>query len=72
VSRTPPAATNPTLPANRAFVVHFGTGASAAGRLPVGRVEHVVSGATARFESWEDLRRFVEQVLRSTNGGIES
>jgi len=56
----------PTLPANRAFVVHFRPGESG------GRIEHVVSGATASFESWEHLQRFVEQVLLSTKGGADT
>jgi hypothetical protein len=60
----PPASTSPPeLPADRAFVVQF----RVADPWPraAGRVEHVVSGETARFDSWQELRAFVEGVLAS-------
>ena len=53
----------PTLPSNRAFVVQFRASQSTAQVPPTGRVEHVVSGQATRFESWEHLQRFLEQVL---------
>jgi len=53
----------PTLPSNRAFVVQFRATKSTAPVSPAGRVEHVVSGQATRFESWEYLQRFLEQVL---------
>ena len=52
-----------TLPANRAFVVQF-EGAPAGQAAPLaGRVEHITSGRRARFASWEELQRFIEQAL---------
>ena len=52
-----------TLPANRAFVVQF-EGAPAGQAAPLaGRVEHITSGRRARFASWEELQRFIEQEL---------
>ncbi len=51
------------LPANRAFVVQF-EGAPSGQEVPLaGRVEHVTSGHRARFASWKELQRFVEQQL---------
>ena len=51
------------FPANRAFVVQF-QGAEVGQASPIiGRVEHLTSGHRVRFESWEELQRFVEQEL---------
>ena len=51
------------LPANRAFVVQF-QGAVAGQTAPIsGRVEHITSARRARFQSWEELQRFIEQEL---------
>ncbi len=51
------------FPANRAFVVQF-QGAEVGQAAPiVGRVEHITSGHRTRFQSWEELRCFVEQEL---------
>ena len=51
------------LPANRAFVVQF-QGVAAGQAAPIaGRVEHITSGHRVRFQSWEELHRFVEQEL---------
>jgi hypothetical protein len=43
------------LPAERAFVVQLRADADLAGGVISGRVEHVVSGAAALFESMEQL-----------------
>jgi hypothetical protein len=52
----------------RTFVVQFGGEPTlAADGAPRGRVEHLVSGLTARFETWSELQGFVEQVLRDTS-----
>lgn len=53
----------PTLPSNRAFVVQFRTATDSAPEQYAGRVEHLVSGQATRFESWEHLQRFIEEVL---------
>ena len=50
-----------TLPADRTFVVQFRASQDSA--IEDGRVEHLVSGMAAKFETWAELRGFVEQVL---------
>ena len=51
------------LPAGWAFVVHLRPGAlPEAGRL-AGRVEHVASGRSERFESLPDLLAFLGRVI---------
>jgi hypothetical protein len=52
----------PSLPANRAFVVQFALPA-AGGASDSGRVEHVASGEATQFDSCDQLRRFVVRVL---------
>lgn len=55
----------PTLPTNRAFVVQFRSQAEATPPRYEGRVEHLVSGQATHFQSWEELQRFIEQILTS-------
>ena len=57
----------PDLLPERAFVVEFrGSSATGLDEPPLsGRVEHVVSGKAARFESAGELLSFVRDVLRS-------
>jgi hypothetical protein len=62
-SFSPPDASLPELPADRAFVVQFRGQAPAQALRVAGRVEHVVSGQTMEFDSWDQLRRFVEETL---------
>jgi hypothetical protein len=63
-SQNPSQTQGVALPANRAFVVQF-EGALAEQASPIaGRVEHITSGRRARFASWEELRRFIEQELK--------
>jgi hypothetical protein len=59
--------TEPTLPADRTFVVQFRAVPRHAPE-PRGRVEHLVSGIAARFDTWDELRGFVEQVLIRADG----
>lgn len=54
--------TSPLLP-DRAFVVHFRTETAVQHEHYAGRVEHVVSGQAARFESLDELLGFIRQVL---------
>ncbi|HKA54092.1 MAG TPA: hypothetical protein VKJ47_10570 [Candidatus Binatia bacterium] len=62
-SQNPPPTQVVALPADRAFVVQF-QGAVAGQAAPIaGRVEHLTSGRRARFHSWEELQRFIEQEL---------
>lgn len=53
----------PPLPANRAFVVQFRD--QPAGEPPAceGRVEHLVSGQTARFASQDELWAIIHRIL---------
>jgi hypothetical protein len=63
---TPPSGNTslPELPAERAFVVQFRAPAPRHAFQVAGRIEHVVSGRAGRFDSWEELRGFVEDVLQ--------
>jgi hypothetical protein len=54
--------TTPLSP-QRAFVVQFRAGAGAEPVRFTGRVEHMTTGQTTRFESVEDLVTFVTRVL---------
>ena len=53
----------PSLPTNRAFVVQFRTQSTEASPSYTGRVEHVVSGEMARFQSLEEMLAFMIRVL---------
>ena len=55
----------PALPTNRAFVVQFRARAGVTPSPTEGRVEHLVSGQATHFSSWDELRRFLAQVLTS-------
>lgn len=60
-----------TLPVDRAFVVQFsGETNLTDGRLG-GRVEHVDSGRSERFESLEQLMAFVGNVMSEKSKGAE-
>jgi hypothetical protein len=48
-----------------AFVVHFRTDTDITQERITGRVEHVVSGQSAHFDSLEELLAFVARVLIS-------
>jgi len=51
-----------TLPAQRAFVVHFG-GSGRRRRRFAGRVEHLASGTFRHFVSLRDLLAFFAELL---------
>ena len=54
----------PAFTPAQAFVVQFGRDTAVdAGRM-AGRVEHVVSGKAARFQSLDELMTFMTKVLR--------
>ena len=55
----------PTLPSNRAFVVQFRVEGQEMQPECKGRVEHVVSGQAADFQSLETLLAFMARVLRA-------
>ena len=48
-----------------AFVVHLRTNTDIAQGQIAGRVEHVVSGQGAHFDSLEELLMFINQTLRT-------
>lgn len=51
------------FPAQRAFVVQVARSETGESDVPLGRVEHLVSGKAAKFASWTELQAFIEQVL---------
>lgn len=58
-----PASQEPMLLSpDRAFVVHF-YGAASGAVIEAGRAEHVRSGRTTHFESWDQLAAFVSDVV---------
>ena len=54
---------SPSLPADHAFVVQFRAGGAGAESHEAGRVEHLVSGHTTRFQSWAELQGFIRRML---------
>lgn len=54
-----------TLPADRAFVIHFRM-AARRGRRFIGRVEHLASGAAADFRSLRGLLAFLTRLLEGS------
>jgi hypothetical protein len=64
----PPAPDQRRLPAARAFVVQLPDGDLGGGPLS-GRVEHVLTGRSTRFEGLEHLARFFGEVLAAAEGG---
>lgn len=53
-----------SLPADRSFLLQFRARRLDAGSSEVsGRIEHVESGRSGHFESWNGLRRFIERTL---------
>jgi len=61
----------PSLPTNRAFLVQFRTQLTGASPYE-GRVEHVVSGQVARFQSLEELLAFMIRVLADVQAQSDS
>ena len=53
----------PTFPTPRAFVVQVHVDAQVAQGQVWGRVEHIVSGQATRFQTMEELARFIVQVI---------
>ena len=51
-------------PIEYAFVVQFAADSAADAERLSGRVEHVVSGQAHRFESAQELLKFLEKVLQ--------
>jgi hypothetical protein len=55
---------SPPFVPEQAFVVQFGRETDVANRHLAGRVEHVVSGKVARFQSLDELVAFMTETLR--------
>jgi hypothetical protein len=55
-------ATQPSLPANLAFVVQFRAQPLDAPQHWTGRVEHLASGQAMRFQSLDELWGFIDRV----------
>ena len=67
-----PEASLAPLPVDRAFVIQLRAQSHGADPF-IGRVEHIASGAAARFECLDDLATFVLSVLaHDPAGGSES
>jgi hypothetical protein len=60
-----------SLSPDRAFVVHF-YAAAAGAQIEAGRAEHVRSGQTTHFGSWEELAVFVATVVGASAPGRDS
>jgi hypothetical protein len=60
-------ALSPAFPQRNAFVLQFATDSGPRTGLFHGRVEHVASGRQAVFGSFDELRRFVGEVLLASN-----
>ena len=54
------------LPIQRAFVVQLHAEAEVAQGRIIGRVEHVLSGQVARFQTLDELPEFFTHLLRNT------
>lgn len=61
--RTPEPSEEPLLSPQRAFVLQFHPQADVAEGVFVGRAEHVVSGQSVRFASFEELVAFLARTL---------
>jgi len=46
------------LPYDRAFVIQLGRDADPGGGAVAGRAEHIASGRSVRFRSWDELIAF--------------
>ena len=53
---------------DEAFVVHLTRAEGATGEEAHGRIEHVTTGRVARFDSADELLRFMRKVLAGLDG----
>lgn len=58
-----PAAGRSPFSIHRAFVVQFRDETDAGHGRVAGRIEHVASRETETFQSWEEMKAFLKQVL---------
>ena len=54
---------DPSLPADRAFVIRFSAGIDPTLERLDGRIDHVVSGRGVRFGSYAEVLTFMQRVL---------
>ena len=54
---------DPSLPADRAFVIRFRSGIDPTQERLDGRIDHVVSGRGVRFGSYTEALAFMKRVL---------
>jgi len=64
-----PAQGGSSLPVSRSFVVQFTADTVPASRRFRGRVEHIDSGRSRRFNSLDDLAAFITEVLEANQHG---
>jgi hypothetical protein len=62
----------PSLPTTRVFVVQFRAQPTGTSPSYDGRVEHLVSGQVARFQSLEELVAFMVSVLADVQAQSDS
>jgi len=62
---------DPSLPADRAFVIRFRAGAAPTPERMDGRIDHVVSGRGTRFGSYAEALAFMQRVLADVRHGFE-
>ena len=60
----------PSFPQRNAFVLQFAADAGPQTGPFHGRIQHVASGQQAVFETLEELRAFVGQVLLASSGAV--
>jgi hypothetical protein len=58
--------TQSRYPAQRSFVVQVAQPTPGEEDVPLGRVEHLVSGRSTHFASWAEFEAFIDQVLTKT------
>ena len=57
---------DPSLPADRAFVIRLRAGVDPTQERLDGRIDHVVSGRGVRFGSYAEALSFIQRVLASS------
>ena len=58
-----------SLPVSRSFVLQFTTDTAPASQRFRGRVEHIDSGRSRRFNTLDDLAAFITEVLEANQHG---
>lgn len=58
-----------SLPYDRSFVIQLGRDADPVAGTIAGRAEHIASGRSLRFRSWDELLAFVASCAAGTEPG---